>query len=192
VREAFFHLPAKPLERTFTILITGGSQGSRTLNEAARASWPLFRNSDLPIRFLHQTGLPTFETLRGEFASSTLPGEISAFFHDMPAAFAQADLIVCRSGAGAVAELAAAAKPSILIPFPFATHQHQLKNAEAFERAGAALLFLDKDWTGQKFFDTISTLLRSPDQLIHMAQAARKLAHTGAAHRAADILEEIH
>jgi UDP-N-acetylglucosamine--N-acetylmuramyl-(pentapeptide) pyrophosphoryl-undecaprenol N-acetylglucosamine transferase len=192
VREDFFHLPVRTPKLTFTILITGGSQGSRTLNEAARASWPLFRDSGLPVRFLHQTGAPTFEMLRDEFASSGLPGEVSAFFQDMPAVFAQADLIVCRAGAGAVAELAAAGKPSILVPFPFATGQHQLKNAQAFERAGAACLFIDKDWTALKFFDTVSTLLRAPERLSAMAEAARKLAHPGAAQRAAGILEEIH
>lgn len=192
VREAFFHLAPKPLGGTFTILITGGSQGSRTLNDAARASWPLFKNSNLPVRFLHQTGLATFETIRDEFAATGLPGDVSAFFQDMPAMFAQADLIVCRSGAGAVAELAAAAKPSILIPFPFATDQHQLKNAQAFENAGASRLFIDKDWTGQAFFDTVSTLLRTPERLTQMSQAARKLAHPGAAERAATILEGTH
>ncbi len=77
--------------------------------------------------------------LAAEFRETGLAGEVAAFIPDMPAAFAQADLVVCRSGAGAVSELAAAGKPSILIPFPFAADQHQLKNAEAFERAGAAL-----------------------------------------------------
>lgn len=191
VRDEFFQLPPKPAEPVFTVLITGGSQGSRTLNEAARAAWPLFRESGLPIRLLHQTGLPTFESMRSEFAATGLPGEVSAFFPDMPAMFAQADLIVCRSGAGAVAELAAAGKPSILIPFPFAADQHQLKNAEAFERAGAARLFLDREWTGPAFFETVSGLMDTPDQLTEMATAARSLAHEGAARRAADILEEI-
>ncbi|MCU1260937.1 MAG: UDP-N-acetylglucosamine--N-acetylmuramyl-(pentapeptide) pyrophosphoryl-undecaprenol [Bryobacterales bacterium] len=192
VREDFFHLAPKPVGNTFTILITGGSQGSRTLNEAASASWPLFRKSGLPVRFLHQTGLVTFEKTRAEFLSTGLEGEVSAFFQDMPAVFAQADLIVCRSGAGAVAELAAAGKPSILIPFPFATGQHQLRNAEAFERAGAARLVLDKEWTGEQFFNTVSALIREPGELAKMAAAARELAHPGAARRAADILEEIH
>ncbi|MDQ2899468.1 MAG: undecaprenyldiphospho-muramoylpentapeptide beta-N-acetylglucosaminyltransferase, partial [Acidobacteriota bacterium] len=140
VREAFFHLPPKPMQDTFSILITGGSQGSRTLNEAARASWPLFQKSGLPVRFLHQTGSAGFDSIQREFARSGCAGEVTVFIKDMPAAFAEADLIVCRSGASAVAELAAGGKPSILIPFPFAADQHQLRNAEAFERAGAARL----------------------------------------------------
>lgn len=192
VRDDFFRIPPKPPGRPFTILITGGSQGSKRLNDAARAAWPLFAKSDLPIRFVHQTGLPMFESIRGEFQSTGLPGEITAFIQDMPAAFAEADLIVCRSGAGAVSELAAAGKPSILVPFPFAADDHQLRNAEAFERAGAARLSLDAEWTGPRFFETVSSLLRAPEDLTRMGAAARKLARAGAAERAADILEEIH
>lgn len=192
VREEFFALPAKAASGVFTVLITGGSQGSKTLNEAARASWPLFQEAGLPVRFVHQTGLAMFEEIRDAFRSAGIEGEISPFIRDMPAAFAQADLIVCRAGAGAVAELAAAGKPSILIPFPFAADDHQLRNAEAFERAGAARLSLDRDWTGQKFFEMVSECMRAPEKLAEMAAAARKLAHAGAARRAADVLEEIH
>lgn len=136
VREEFFRIRPKQAERQFTVLITGGSQGSRTLNEAARQSWPLFQASGLPVRFIHQTGVPAYEALAKDFQASGLPGEVSAFVDDMPAAFSRADLIVCRSGAGAVSELAAAGKPSVLVPFPFAADDHQLKNAQAFERAG--------------------------------------------------------
>ncbi len=119
VRQEFFSVPAKAPSLEFTILITGGSQGSRTLNEAARASWPLVRKSGLIFRFIHQTGAPMQSELAKEFAASDMKGDVVAFIGDMPAAFSQADLIVCRSGAGAVSELAAAGKPSILIPFPF-------------------------------------------------------------------------
>ena len=105
----------------------------------------------------------------------------------MPQAFAQADLIVCRSG-GTVSEIAAAGKPSILIPYPFAADQHQLKNAEAFKRAGAARLSLDKEWNGQKFFDNVTDLYNNRAQLTLMGEAARRLARPGAARRAAEIL----
>jgi len=108
----------------------------------------------------------------------------------MAGAFAQADLVVCRSGAGAVSELAAAGKASVLIPFPFAADQHQLKNAEAFERAGAALMSLDRDWNGQRFFGAVTDLFQDRARLEAMGECARKLAHPGAARRAADILVE--
>ncbi len=190
VREAFFHLPEP--QGKFTVLITGGSQGSRTLNFAARDSWPLFQKAELPIRFLHQTGTHYSNVLSREFAATGLDGQVSGFFDDMPAMFAQAHLVICRSGAGAVSELAAAGKPSVLIPFPFAADDHQRKNAESFANAGAARLFLDKNWTGQQFFDTVCALISDPSTLRNMAQRAKSLARFGAAARAADILENIH
>lgn len=191
VRDDFFHIQPKQPSDKFTILITGGSQGSRTLNEAARVSWSLFAKADLPIRFIHQTGLPTYDQIRRDFLNTGLEGEISAFIQDMPAAFTEADLIICRSGAGAVAELAAAGKPSILIPFPFAADDHQLRNAEAFQKAGASELFLDREWTGQQLFDTVCDFIEKPSRLAEMGVNARKLSHAGAAKRAAEILEEI-
>ncbi len=189
VREEFFHLPPRPASQPFTVLITGGSQGSRTLNEAARAVWARLRS--LGVSLIHQAGAAHYEKLRPEFEASGVAGEISAFIADMPAAYSRADLIICRSGAGAVSELAAAGKPSVLIPFPYATDDHQLHNAEQFQRSGAALLFTDKEWTGDKMFETVRGLAADPDGCRAMGEAARKLAHPGAAKRAADILEEI-
>ena len=106
----------------------------------------------MPVRLIHQTGSAMHDDLAKDFATSGLSGDVVPFIADMPAAFAQADLIVSRSGAGAVSELAAAGKPSILIPFPFAADDHQTKNAEALERAGAAIRSSDKEWTGTKLF----------------------------------------
>jgi UDP-N-acetylglucosamine--N-acetylmuramyl-(pentapeptide) pyrophosphoryl-undecaprenol N-acetylglucosamine transferase len=188
VREEFFALQPKT-EGPFTVLITGGSQGSRTLNEAARQSWPLFRESGLQVRFIHQTGTPMYESIAADFKKSQMKGEVTAFIADMPQAFGEADLIVCRSG-GTVSELAAAGKPSILIPYPFAADQHQLKNAQAFERSGAARLSLDRDWTGQRFFETVRDLYNNRPQLQAMGENARRLARPGAARRAAEILIE--
>ena len=191
VREEFFAIPPKPRGECFTVLITGGSQGSRTLNQAARQGWPLFRAAALPVRIVHQSGPAACDELRAAFAQSGIEGEVLPFIADMPAAFAQADLVVCRSGAGAVAELAAAGKPSILSPFPFAADQHQLRNAEAFVRAGAARLVVDRQMTAEKLFATVAELAADPDGLARMGAAAHSLAHPGAARRAADVLEEV-
>lgn len=188
VRHEFFEMPAREPSGEFTVLITGGSQGSRTLNNAARASWPLFRKSGSNVRFIHQTGAPMQAELATEFAASGLAGEIVPFIADMPDAFAQADLVVCRAGAGAVSELAAAGKPSILVPFPFAADDHQTKNAEVLERAGAAIRSSDKDWTGEKFFSAVTALRADPEQLRAMGKAARGLARRDSARRAAEIL----
>jgi UDP-N-acetylglucosamine--N-acetylmuramyl-(pentapeptide) pyrophosphoryl-undecaprenol N-acetylglucosamine transferase len=188
VREEFFRILPKPQEPALTVLITGGSQGSRTLNTAARASWNLFKQSQVSVHFLHQTGRQPYEELRAEFAATGLAGEVVPFIADMPAAFARADLIVCRSGAGAVAEVAAAGKPSVLVPFPFAADDHQRRNAEAFERGGAARVVADREMTGEKLFQMVSELARAPETLARMGEAARKFAHPGAARRAAEIL----
>jgi UDP-N-acetylglucosamine--N-acetylmuramyl-(pentapeptide) pyrophosphoryl-undecaprenol N-acetylglucosamine transferase len=190
VREEFFQMRPRPRSAGLGILITGGSQGSRTLNEAARLSWPLFRDSGIPVRIVHQTGAAQCEPLRDEFARSGLAGEVVPFVDDMPAAFAGADLVVCRSGAGAVAELAAAGKPSVLVPFPFAADDHQTRNAEAFERAGAARLVKDAEMNGGKLFALAAELGRDPQALERMGEAARQFARPGAAARAAEILEE--
>jgi UDP-N-acetylglucosamine--N-acetylmuramyl-(pentapeptide) pyrophosphoryl-undecaprenol N-acetylglucosamine transferase len=107
----------------------------------------------------------------------------------MPAAFEQADLVISRAGMGAVSELAAAGKPSILIPLPTASDQHQLKNAEAMEHAGAARLVTDAEWTGERFVNEVISLLDEPGRLEKMSAAARAFAHPGAARRAADVLE---
>ncbi|MBI1788373.1 MAG: undecaprenyldiphospho-muramoylpentapeptide beta-N-acetylglucosaminyltransferase [Acidobacteria bacterium] len=190
VREEFFALPPKPRGERLHLLITGGSRGSRTLNEASRASWKRFRETGRTIEITHQSGADRYEELRAEFAATGLPGRVTPFLEDMPAAFAQADLVVCRSGAGAVAELAAAGKPGVLVPFPFAADDHQSRNAAAFERAGAARLIPDKEMTGDRLFQVVTELAAEPGRLERMGEAARGLGRPGAARRAADILEE--
>jgi UDP-N-acetylglucosamine--N-acetylmuramyl-(pentapeptide) pyrophosphoryl-undecaprenol N-acetylglucosamine transferase len=191
VREEFFRIPPRPAGGVLNILITGGSQGSRTLNRAARQSWPLFRGAAYRVRIVHQSGPSGLADLQSAFAESGLEGEIVPFIADMPAAFAQADLVVSRSGAGAVSELAAAGRPSILVPFPFAADDHQTRNAEAMERGGAACLVRDADMNGERLFATVSELHGKPGTLDGMAAAARGFAHPGSARRAADILEEV-
>lgn len=189
VREEFFEIAPKPRSERLRLLITGGSAGARTLNRAAKESWPLFHGAGFPISIQHQTGRDAYEETRAEFAASGLDGEVVPFIENMPEAFAAADLIVSRAGAGAVAEVAAAGKASILVPYPFAADQHQLRNAEAFERAGASRLILDKDMNGERLFRAVS---EAAARLEEMGAAARRLAKPGAARRAADLLEEVH
>jgi UDP-N-acetylglucosamine--N-acetylmuramyl-(pentapeptide) pyrophosphoryl-undecaprenol N-acetylglucosamine transferase len=189
VRSEFFGIPAKAREPKLTILITGGSQGSRTLNEAARGSWSYFREAKFPVRFIHQTGSTAYDAVSRKFAESALDGEVLPFIEDMPAAFRRADLVICRAGAGAIAELAAAGKPAILVPLPHAADQHQLRNAEAFEKAGAAVLVLDQEMDGGRFFEEVAKLQSQPELLKRMGDRARAFAHPGAARRAADVLE---
>ena len=189
IREEFFAVPVKPRTSVVTLLITGGSQGSRTLNRAVEESWPLWEKDR--VRLIHQTGSRMYTELAPKFRESGMPGEISEFIADMPGAFAESDIVVSRAGMGAVSELAAAGKPSILVPLPGASDQHQLKNAQAFETAGAARLVLDAEMTGARLVEEVTRLTHTPGLLKDMSGAARSFAKPGAAQRAADILESI-
>jgi UDP-N-acetylglucosamine--N-acetylmuramyl-(pentapeptide) pyrophosphoryl-undecaprenol N-acetylglucosamine transferase len=189
VREEFFRIEPKAPGSVLNLLITGGSQGSRTLNTAARESWPLFHEARIPVRIVHQTGTQAFEQISSDFAQSGLEGEIVPFIADMPAAFAAADLVICRAGAGTVSELAAAGRASVLVPFPFAADDHQTRNAEAMQRGNAARMIRDAEMTGEMLYKTVKALESA--SLSQMGQAARRFAKPGAAMRAADILEEV-
>ena len=116
-----------------------------------------------------------------------MPAEVYPFINDMPAFFARADLLVCRSGASTVAEITAAGKPAIFVPFPRAADDHQRVNAQALERAGAAILLeetkLDMVW----LVETVSSLLKDPGRLRSMGDAARKLSHPNAARDIAEL-----
>jgi UDP-N-acetylglucosamine--N-acetylmuramyl-(pentapeptide) pyrophosphoryl-undecaprenol N-acetylglucosamine transferase len=188
IREEFFTVPRKPRGSMITVLITGGSQGSRTLNRAVEQSWPLWEKGT--ARLIHQTGALMFDELAARFRTSGMEGEITAFLTDMPRAFAEADILVSRAGMGAVSEIAAAGKPSILVPFPAASDQHQLRNAEALEKAGAARLVLDHEMNGARLVDEVTRLTNEPGLLEKMGAAAKAFAKPGAAKRAADVLEE--
>ncbi len=193
VREEFFALPPPSLTEPLTILITGGSQGSRTLNRAAEQSWPLWRKGS--VRLIQQTGWRSgavaFEDRAARFRASGIPGEMHPFFDDMPGAFADASLIVSRAGMGAVSEIAASGRPSILVPLPTASDQHQLHNAEALQRAGAALLVPDEELSGARLVAEVIRLVDHPGHLQAMGNAARSFARAGAARRAAEVLESI-
>ncbi|HOK47943.1 MAG TPA: glycosyltransferase, partial [Bryobacteraceae bacterium] len=143
------------------------------------------------VRLIHQTVREAWDELASEFARTGLDGEVVPFIEDMPAAFAEADLVICRSGAGACAELAAAGKPAILVPFPFAADDHQLRNAEILAAAGAARLVRDAEFDGKRLFEEVRRLASERRLLERMGEAARRFARPGAAARAADLLEEV-
>jgi UDP-N-acetylglucosamine--N-acetylmuramyl-(pentapeptide) pyrophosphoryl-undecaprenol N-acetylglucosamine transferase len=192
VREEFFRLSWNPPGDVFRVLITGGSRGARSLNRATRDSWPLFAQSKAAVSLTLQCGAgDQADTLAREFETTGLPGHVTPFIADMPAAYAHADLVVSRSGAGALSELAAAGKPSVLVPFPFAADDHQRHNAEAMQRAGAARMVLDESFTGKALFDTVCELRGRVAELESMSRAAKSLARPGAAARAAEVMLEI-
>lgn len=187
VRQEFFAIVNKPASSSLTVLVTGGSQGSRTLNQACEQAWPALKEKG--IRLIHQAGATHFEAISQRFALSGVDGEVLPFIQDMPRTFATVDVVVSRSGAGAVSEIAAAGKPSILVPFPYAADDHQAKNAQSLERIGAARFVRDQEMNGERLMKELNSL--TPEKLQQMSLAARAFAHPEAARRAAQILIEL-
>jgi UDP-N-acetylglucosamine--N-acetylmuramyl-(pentapeptide) pyrophosphoryl-undecaprenol N-acetylglucosamine transferase len=184
VRQAFFEIPVKH-GGVPTLLVFGGSQGAHAINEAMIRCLPELQRQAPGIRIIHQTGERDYNDALAAYASfSGTTGEsaqVFKFIEDMPAAFAQADLVVCRSGASTVAEITAAGKPAIFVPFPRAADDHQRVNAEALARVGAAVVVEESKLEGVWLAETIAALLCDARRLQAMSEAARGLAHPNAA-----------
>jgi UDP-N-acetylglucosamine--N-acetylmuramyl-(pentapeptide) pyrophosphoryl-undecaprenol N-acetylglucosamine transferase len=121
------------------------------------------------------------------YTSAGVAAEVKSFIDDMPRAFDAADLIVCRSGASTVAEITAAGKPAIFIPFPRAADDHQMKNAEAIAKAGGAVLMKESEMTAERLAATIAELFADRATLSEMASKAKAMSHRDAAGRVAEI-----
>jgi UDP-N-acetylglucosamine--N-acetylmuramyl-(pentapeptide) pyrophosphoryl-undecaprenol N-acetylglucosamine transferase len=188
VRAAFTMLPAKAHHPPLTLLAFGGSQGSRVLNQALLASLPHLPGPDR-LRIVHQTG----DAMRGEvaaaYAAAGREAEVLAFLDDMAALVARADLVVSRSGATTCAELTAAGKAAILVPFARAADDHQQRNAAALQAAGAARMIEERELTGDALASAIVELVESPERLTAMEAASKRLGRPDAAARVADLLE---
>ncbi len=188
VRREFFSLPAKPPGSAPHILVFGGSQGARALNERLPAIAPTLLERFPTLTILHQAGGRHGDATRAAYAASGAPPErwrVEPFLTDMARQFAAADLILARSGASTVAELAAAGKPSVLVPFPQATDDHQLRNAEVMAGAGAALLIPESEMSPELLLEELSGLLSDPERLASMGRQAKTLAYPDAAQRIA-------
>src|SRR5882724_2539474 len=194
VRHEFFELPAKRRDPTqFSVLVFGGSQGAHAINEAVVAALPKLNEVRSVLRMKHQTGETDFEKVRAAYTAAGWDADaiVRAYIDDMMTSFAAADLVICRAGATTTAELIAAGKAAIMIPFPFAADDHQRKNAEALETAGAASMILQHDLTAEKLAKEIIDLVEAPQKVSAMEAAARKLARGDAAAAAVDLIEEL-
>jgi UDP-N-acetylglucosamine--N-acetylmuramyl-(pentapeptide) pyrophosphoryl-undecaprenol N-acetylglucosamine transferase len=194
VRPEFFSFSA-PAGSAPHLLVFGGSQGARIFNVHLPKIVRELLGAVPGLTILHQSGLRHFESTEVAY---TLSGadpqrwQVRPFIEDMPAQFARADLVVARSGASTVAELAAAGKPAILVPFAAAADEHQRHNAEMMECAGAALMLLEKDLDiPGKLLDMLTRLFAAPERLTAIGHAARTQAHPDAAERIADRLAEL-
>jgi len=189
VREAFFAPPPATTAATVPdpplVLAFGGSQGAHALNQVVS---DLVRSDRLPVRWRHQTGAADYAAIAAGYELLRARVRAEAFIGDMPEAMAAAEVVVCRAGASTLGEIAAAGRAAILVPFPAAADQHQLRNAQAFARAGAAVLLEQREMTSATLAETISKLLNDDRQRRAMAEAARGFAHPRAAQQIASLI----
>jgi UDP-N-acetylglucosamine--N-acetylmuramyl-(pentapeptide) pyrophosphoryl-undecaprenol N-acetylglucosamine transferase len=191
VRAEFFALPPRPPESAPRLLVMGGSQGARALNQKMPEIARELLDAVPGLTILHQAGARHAETTEVAYTASGASADrwrVQAFLEDMPKQFAASDLILARSGAGTVAELAASGKPSLLVPFPQAADDHQRKNAEVLVEGGAAAMLLEQEMTATALLDRLTGLLGNPDRLHEMATIARTFAHPQAAARIAEMV----
>ena len=194
VRRKFFEIPPKRREPgKLSLLIFGGSQGARAINEAMVAALPRLKELPVALRIKHQTGAADFEKVNVAYTAAgwSESAQVRSYIDNMMSDFAAADLVICRAGATTTAELIAAGKASIMIPFPYAADDHQRKNAEALQAAGAARMIVQQELSGERLVKEIKELAQAPEQLDRMEEASRELAHGDAAGAAVDLLQEL-
>ena len=192
VRKEFFEISEPESSEKVKLLIFGGSQGARAINDAMIESLPqLGLNSD-SLEVTHQTGHAEFERIRQAYDHAGWQNaDVRRYISDMVSEFAKSDLIICRAGATTCAELAAAGKASIMIPLPTAADDHQRKNAEAMQRAGASRMILQKDLTGERLAKEIVGLISDPDAITEMEKAAKGMARSDAAEATVELIESL-
>jgi UDP-N-acetylglucosamine--N-acetylmuramyl-(pentapeptide) pyrophosphoryl-undecaprenol N-acetylglucosamine transferase len=188
VRHNFATLAKKTRSQTLNVLIFGGSQGAHAINIAIVSSLPLLATMKEQLAITHQTGEADFEMVRRGYADAGFDrAEIRPFIHDMSERFGLADTLICRSGATTAAEVSAAGKAAIFIPFPFATDDHQQKNAEAFERAGAGRMILQQELTPSRLADELKRLIEHPEEIDRMEEASRLMGRADSTERVVDL-----
>lgn len=192
VRKEFFEVPPKERSEVAHLLIFGGSQGARAINNAMTDALPHLGELKDRLTITHQTGEADFEKIRELYSRSDYPmADVRPFIANMFEEFARADLVICRAGATTCAELAAAGKASIMIPLPTAADDHQRKNAEALEEGGAAKMLLQADLNGESLAELIRTTIGDAEKLSAMEAAAKAMGRADAAERTADLIEEL-
>jgi UDP-N-acetylglucosamine--N-acetylmuramyl-(pentapeptide) pyrophosphoryl-undecaprenol N-acetylglucosamine transferase len=176
VREEFYALPPKRRTGTLDVLVFGGSQGSRFLNGRVTAALPLLAAAKGRLRFAHQTGPADLERVRAAYRAAGFDNaEVAAYFPGMAAYFGRADLVVCRAGATTLAELIAARKAAVLVPFAGAADDHQTANARELETAGGAVVLPEAEATPEALSTRVLGYLDRPAELDAMERNVARL-----------------
>ncbi|MGD9345454.1 MAG: undecaprenyldiphospho-muramoylpentapeptide beta-N-acetylglucosaminyltransferase [Candidatus Aminicenantes bacterium] len=187
-RDEFYSLPKKERNHCLSLLIFGGSQGSHFLNTRVTESLELLSQHKKSLRFVHQTGENDYEWVKECYNRyGFMDVTVSPYFFNMPDYFQSSDLIVCRSGATTIAELIAAQKASILVPFAKATENHQLINARELERAKAAEILPEEDFTPESFAEKIRDFMSHKDKINRMENNLESLKKENSAEKIADL-----
>jgi UDP-N-acetylglucosamine--N-acetylmuramyl-(pentapeptide) pyrophosphoryl-undecaprenol N-acetylglucosamine transferase len=173
------------------LLVFGGSQGAHALNMRVIEALPHLADLRDRLEVVHQTGARDREAVEKGYRAVGFVPDVREFIHDMSAAYADADLVVCRAGATTLAELTVCKKPSILVPFPAAADNHQVMNAMSLVRAGAAVMIEERGLTGEVLAQEIRSVLTHPERREQMARAAGLLGSPQAASEIADVCTEL-
>jgi len=197
VRPEFFPATDEEANDRFTtprdaarVLIVGGSQGAHALNVAMVAAASRLAAAGLRLAITHQTGERDLDLVRTAYQRAAVEARVEAFIFQVDREMKQADVVIGRSGATTLAELAASGTPSILVPLPTSADDHQRKNADVFARAGAAIVIEERELAAV-LPETLRALMADPERLRRMSQAARQLARPDAAQRIADRVEQL-
>jgi len=190
VRPEFFSITPRRPGKPFRLLVTGGSQGALPINRALVDAMDRLAARKSELAIVHQTGERDYNAVRTAYARREINAEVVPFLTDMAERFAWADVIVCRAGAITAAEIAAAGRAAIFIPFGRATDSHQLRNAQEMTRAGAGRLISEVELTAERLTAEIFLLLDQPQEIEKLSTAARRLARPGAARDIVNLIEE--
>jgi UDP-N-acetylglucosamine--N-acetylmuramyl-(pentapeptide) pyrophosphoryl-undecaprenol N-acetylglucosamine transferase len=166
---------------SLTILVLGGSQGAHRLNRLMVDSLDYLSSLKRDLFFIHQTGTKDEEWVRQAYRDGEFLCRVEAFFQDMVRVYGEADMLVCRAGAMTLAEVTALGKACLLIPYPFATHNHQEENARALVLAGAAEMIPEADLTAEMLAERIRAWRQNPQHRKRLAEKARGLGRWEAA-----------
>jgi UDP-N-acetylglucosamine--N-acetylmuramyl-(pentapeptide) pyrophosphoryl-undecaprenol N-acetylglucosamine transferase len=173
------------------LLVFGGSQGAHALNMRVVEALPHLADLRERLRITHQTGARDRDQVEAGYRACGFEPDVRDFISDMSAAYAGADLVVCRAGAMALAELTVCRKPSILVPFPLAADNHQFQNARSLVDAGAAVMIEERELTGERLAAEIRAVLAEPERRDRMARAAGRLGSPQAAKEIADVCTDL-
>lgn len=178
-------------KETFSVLVVGGSQGARAINEVFVETLAQLKTAGKRIRVIHQTGQTDYERVQAEYAKRGLSGKVAPFIEEMAKAYRFSDMVVGRAGATTIFELAALGKPSVLIPYPFAANQHQKTNANALVEIGGAEIIHQKDLNGESLGRVLMKYMDDRAALEKMGEKARRIYRPNAAKKIVDQLEAL-